>query len=159
MADIAGIGVGGSPFGFNPTRSTPTDQEEALQRPRSTETNAPRPADRTAESAPAETEGPREAPETDADQQASVNRPQDLTEDTVSLSAGAEQALAADAAAGAQAETQPTPAAGETNAVAADTRETNQVARQEDTTAEVNGNQNSQSEGTRTLGQVVDQFA
>ncbi|MEQ8603637.1 MAG: hypothetical protein RIB45_09970 [Marivibrio sp.] len=158
MADIAGIGVGGSAFGFNPTRSTPSEPEEQLQRPRPEETT-PRPADRGAEVAPSETDAPDQASQTDADSQAAGDRAPELTEDTVSLSAGAEEALAAEAAAGAAAEAAPTPAAGATNAVAADTRETNQVARQEDTTAEVNGNQNNQSEGTRTLGQVVDQFA
>jgi len=159
MADIAGIGVGGSAFSFNPTRSTPGAAEEPLQRPRPTETETPRPADRGAEVAPAETDAPDQAAQTDADSQAAAGRASELTEDTVSLSSGAEQALAAADAAGAAAEAEATPAAGATNATASDTRETNQVARQEDTTAEVNGNQNSQSEGTRTLGQVVDQFA
>jgi|GEM_PF-4436070 hypothetical protein len=167
MADIAGIGGGASPFAFNPARSTTEDAQVRDTQARDTAVRQRVQDEQTPNARPVEgdTTAPREAPpsveESSPDQQQTADRgAPELTEDTVSLSAGAEQALTADTAADtANAAQSATPTPGETNATGTDTRATNQVTRQEQTTAEVNGNQDSQSEGTRTLGQVVDQFA
>ncbi|MBP5857571.1 hypothetical protein KAJ83_11165 [Marivibrio halodurans] len=159
MADIAGIGGGSGAFGYSPTRSAAEDIraddasasrrfEEEATRPVQDRTEVPALDDTAADTAPADT-----------DQETSPGGQQELAEDTVSLSDGAQQALAANDA-GAPVDRPVEPGAGNLSAEGARaTNETNQVARQEDTTTEVNGNQNNQSETTRTLGQLVDQFA
>jgi hypothetical protein len=158
MADIAGIGGGSNPFGLNPSRSTPEEiqaRENESRRRVEQEEPTVRPAEDGADTA-APAEETNGASGIDTDQETTADRGgQELREDTVSLSRQAEEAIATN-----ERPPEPaTPAAGETNVVAGDTRATNQVTRQEDTTTEVNGNQNNQSETTRTLGQVVDQFA
>lgn len=154
MADIAGIGGGTGTFGFNPARSSveETRPEDLAARRRLEEETTARPVEEGQDvAAPARTD---EAAPSDTEQQATDQGQRELDEDTVTLSQGAEQALAANDTAA------PRETEGAVNVTAAaDTRETNQVTRQEDTTSEVNGNQNNQSETTRTLGQVVDQFA
>ncbi|MCR9221310.1 MAG: hypothetical protein NXI21_13885 [Alphaproteobacteria bacterium] len=156
MADIAGIGGGSGLFGFNPTRSAPEETQAPGTRER-VEDDAQRAAEAEDASLAAGESAPASVAGAESDQDAgNEGQGQELTEDTVTLSAGAEQALTGVVANDVEPDA---PAAGEANLIASDTRSTNQSARQEDTTAEVNGNQNSQSETTRTLGQVVDQFA
>ena len=121
-----------------------------MRRPRPVQdrTEVRAPDDAAADTAPADTE-----------QQTTGGEQQELAEDTVSLSDDAQQAIAANDP-GTPADRPVEPGAGNLSAEGARaTNETNQVARQEDTTTEVNGNQNNQSETTRTLGQLVDQFA
>jgi len=162
MSDIAGIG--GAPFDPGQV-SRPSDvdrqadadrrrEEEnerttqatqggnEVRRPEAADASAPATAGATQESSPANSDSPRGF------------QPGD-TEDRVTLSSEAQQALRQDAA------TAPaTPAAGEVDATGFEpANDTNQATRQENSTSVVNGNQDEESEQNRALGQIVDQFA
>lgn len=139
MADIAGIS-GSS--GLEPTRSSPVQDpsEEELRAQQAAEVDASEA--QPANSAPA-TNGTGTAAAADTDQSATAQGEREVV-DQVSLSPEAQQVV-------------------QRQEVAADefapANDTNQDERDEDRTGVVNGNQNDQSQGTRALGQIVDQFA
>lgn len=159
MADIGGIG------GFNPavTRST-FDPEAAAQR-RADERARQEELQQRPAVEDVEAEEQLRAEEANTQQQASQQSQEQDNTDTVTLSNAAQDYLtqAQDAAQAAN-DDATVDAATDTEAVtqiasATGLSATNQTARNEESTSTVNGNQNTQSEQTRALGQVVDQYA
>lgn len=161
MADIGGIG------GFNPvtTRST-FDAEAAAQR--RAEERARQEELQEARRSEAVEEDARAAEESDTDQDANAQaQQQQEAQDEVTLSNAAQDFLsraqddAATQAANDDAQIQQAQAAQEAGRVnqVGGVNGTNQTTADEENNATVNGNQDDQSEQTRALGQIVDQFA
>jgi hypothetical protein len=170
MADIGSVG------GFNPATTRSAFEEEAATRRRVEErsrqeeiretqrdTTAEQQAARAEETARAEEVARAEAVENDG-RDAALPQSEEL-QDTVTLSNAAQEFLVEQQneiqAANDDAAVQATEASDNIVEIAqaGGVTQTNQVAVDEENTSVVNGNQDSQSEQTRTLGQIVDQFA
>ena len=150
MADIAGIS--GS-FGFDPSRSNAAEDRRTSEEDRRAE-EAARAAEETdagsATNESAASNGTGTTTETGTDQNTTARQEREA-EDQVSISSEAQQRLDEEAS---------TPAAGAADVeTLTPANDTNQAARQENSTSVVNGNRDDQSEQTRSLGQLVDQFA
>ncbi|RED49202.1 hypothetical protein [Aestuariispira insulae] len=163
MTDLAGVG-GNAPFDPGQvTRTNDTNRQaeqdrlrEDEERTRAEDTGGTetRRVDRAEDTAtPPEARATQQPQESDGDT-ARGFQPSD-TEDTVTISAEAQQAARQNSA-----PPPATPAAGEVDATGFQpANDTNQATRQENSTTVVNGNQDQESEQTRALGQIVDQFA
>lgn len=154
MADIAGV----SAFGFGGVRSNPAAElEQAAEESRDRRTEEDRRQEATEEALrsgdTSDADASRVAQEADTEQDTNTRNEQRQNDEVV-LSTAAQDRLANDNADDGVA----VAAAGETAAVG-ETLRTNQEDNDNANTSEVNGNQDQESEQTRTLGQVVDQFA
>ena len=156
MADIGGIG--GSDVA---TQRSAFDQEAAARR-RAEERTRQEEAQEQRRTEAAQEEA-RRTEEADSDQQAAVEQQarDDLREDRISLSGSAERFIAeaqeAEDAANDDAVQQADTVARTTQVGGVDG--SNQDTADEENSSTVNGNQDDQSEQTRALGQIVDQFA
>ena len=161
MADIGAIG------GFNPatTRSN-ADSEAAAQRRADEARQAAE--ERQAEQAELAQEEAAAAEESDSEDQSQTGGQQQLSEDTVTLSSAAQDFLLQSDRDAAETAANDDAAVEATTSVAAPAVDptqiggvngTNQTTTDEENTSAVNGNQDNQSEQTRALGQLVDQFA
>lgn len=150
MADIGGIG------GFNPATTRSAFDVEAAAERRAEEQQRQEEL-REQQRVEAQQEDATRTQETDTEQDAQASaQDQQRAEDQVTLSSAAQDFIAQ--------QTEQTQAANDDAAIAATTQVggvdgTNQRAADEENTSTVNGNQDDQSEQTRALGQIVDQFA
>lgn len=160
MADIGGLG------GFDvATQRSAFDQEAAAQR--RAEERARQEEVQEQRRTEASQEEARRTEETDTEQEsAAQNQTQEeLQEDTVTLSNAAERfVVEAENAETAAANDDALAAVQQADAVSRTTQVggvngSNQDTADEENSSTVNGNQDSQSEQTRALGQIVDQFA
>jgi len=156
MSDIGGIS------GFNPATTRSTFDPEAAAQRRAEERARQEAAREEQAVASVDEEEAQRAEESDAEQRTSPQAQQELQDDTVTLSNAAQDFLIQTRedtqAANDDAEVEAIQAAREA-AEATGIGATNQTTRNEESTSEVNGNQDNQSEQTRALGQLVDQFA
>ena len=151
MADIAGIS--GS-FGFDPSRSNAAEDRRTSEEDRRAD-EAARAAEETdagsATNESAASNGTGTTTEIGTDQNTTARQEREVDEDQVTISNEAQQRLDEEAA---------TPAAGAADVqTLTPANDTNQATRQENSTTVVNGNRDDQSEQSRSLGQLVDQFA
>ncbi len=154
MADIGGIGA----FGFGGARSNPAADLEARQEEaRDRRAEEDRRTDNTEAALRSEdtsdADASRVTRETDTEQETGAQNAQRQSDEVV-LSTAAQNQLAND-----NGEDDVAVAAAGESAAVGTTARTNQEDNDNANTSEVNGNQDEQSEQTRTLGQVVDQFA
>lgn len=155
MADIGGVGA----FGFGGIRSNPAAElqqaaEEARERRLEDEQRRATTEEALQSGDTSDEDSVRVATEADAENQAGDENAARRGEDSIELSREAETLLANDN----QSDDTVVLAAGESTALGRAER-TNQEQGEADTSAEVDGNRDDQNEQSRTLGQVVDQFA